>query len=171
MMRGEWPGVFYSSTMPWKGNSENFDIFVLAWWRFSVVRLFGGCRSTVRFPTQYACNRAGYVDREGEGSTGPSRGEHRLTVYRAHASWDQEGLSKSGVNGSEKWRFLRIHEFVSLRSNFPTFLRSRPIQECTRCVCLCVLEKVVLLDGFEHASEKSRFSWIFDFSLNWSGSS
>ena len=29
---------------------------------------------------------AGYVDREWEGSTGPSRGEHRLTVYRAHAS-------------------------------------------------------------------------------------
>ena len=23
---------------------------------------------------------------EGEGSTGPSRGEHRLTVYRAHAT-------------------------------------------------------------------------------------
>ena len=35
---------------------------------------------------RYAGNRAGYVEREGEGSTGPSRGEHRLTVYRAHAS-------------------------------------------------------------------------------------
>ena len=35
---------------------------------------------------QYACSRGGYVYREGEGSTGPSRGEHRLTVYRAHAS-------------------------------------------------------------------------------------
>jgi len=54
--------------------------------RFLVVQLFGGCRSTVRVPTQYACNRAGYVDRGGEGSTGPSRGEHRSTVYRAHVS-------------------------------------------------------------------------------------
>ena len=53
---------------------------------FSVVRLFGGCRSTVSVPTQCAGNRAGYVEREGEGSTGPSRGKHRLTVYRAHAS-------------------------------------------------------------------------------------
>ena len=26
------------------------------------------------------------MDRDGEGSTGPSRGEHPLTVYRAHAS-------------------------------------------------------------------------------------
>ena len=55
---------------------------------FSVVRLLGGCRSRVRVPMQYACNRAGSVFREGEGSTGPSRGEHRLTVYRAHASRD-----------------------------------------------------------------------------------
>ena len=53
---------------------------------FSVVQLFDGCRSRVRVPVQYACNRAGCVDRDGEGSTGPSRGEHRLTVYRAHAS-------------------------------------------------------------------------------------
>ena len=60
---------------------------------FSVVQLFDGCRSSVRVPVQYACNRAGCVDRDGEGSTGPSRGEHRLTVYRAHAS---------GVNGSQK---------------------------------------------------------------------
>ena len=35
---------------------------------------------------RYAGYRAGYVEREGEGSTGPSRGEHRLTVYRAYAS-------------------------------------------------------------------------------------
>ena len=53
---------------------------------FSVVQLFDGCRSRVRVTVQYACNRAGCVDRDGEGSTGPSRGEHRLTVYRAHAS-------------------------------------------------------------------------------------
>ena len=39
---------------------------------------------------QCAGNRAGYVDREGEGSTGPSRGEHRLTVYRAHASSERK---------------------------------------------------------------------------------
>ena len=53
---------------------------------FSVVQLFDGCRSRVRVPVQYACNRAGCVDRDGEGSTGPSRGGHRLTVYRAHAN-------------------------------------------------------------------------------------
>ena len=53
---------------------------------FSVVELSCGCRSRIRVPVQYACNRAGYVTHEGEGSTGPSRGERRLTVYRAHAS-------------------------------------------------------------------------------------
>ena len=45
-----------------------------------------GCRSRVSVCVQYAGNRAECVDRDGEGSTGPSRGEHRLTVYRAHAS-------------------------------------------------------------------------------------
>jgi len=60
--------------------------FFHAWWRFSVVQLFGGCRAGACFLMQYACYRAGSVDPEGEGSTGPSRGEHRLTVYRAHAS-------------------------------------------------------------------------------------
>ena len=39
-------------------------------------------------------NRSGYVEREREGSTGPSRGEHRLTVHRAHASRASIGLSK-----------------------------------------------------------------------------
>ena len=53
---------------------------------FSVVQLFDGCRSRFRVPVQYACNRAGCVDRDGEGSTGPSRGEHRMPVYRPHAS-------------------------------------------------------------------------------------
>ena len=61
---------------------------------FSVVKLFNGLRSRVRVLMPYVLNRAGYVDREGEGSTGPSRGEHRLTVYRAHAS----GCSSKSVN-------------------------------------------------------------------------
>ena len=61
---------------------------------FSVVQLFGGCRSRVRVPMQYACNRAGCVESEGEGSTGPSRGEHRLTVYRAHASRDFHEMTR-----------------------------------------------------------------------------
>ena len=60
------------------------------WAGFSVcliVQLFDGCRSRVLVRMRYAGNRAGYVAREGEGSTGPSRGKHRLTVYRAHTSW------------------------------------------------------------------------------------
>ena len=52
---------------------------------------------------QYACNRAGYVYREGEGSTGPSRGEHRLTVYRAHASGPESPSDlKSNMGAGEK---------------------------------------------------------------------
>ena len=73
-----------------KENSKNFDIFPCLMTLFSVVQLFDGCRSRVRVPVKYACNRAGFVDRDGEGSTGPSRGEHRLTVYRAHASFDNQ---------------------------------------------------------------------------------
>ena len=57
---------------------------------FSVVQLFDGCRPRVSVSVQCACNRAGCVDRDGEGSTGPSRGEHRLTVYRAHTSASQK---------------------------------------------------------------------------------
>ena len=64
---------------------------------FSVVQLFDGGRSRVRVPVQYACNRAGCVDRDGEGSTGPSRGEHRLTVYRAHTSMTRIMNSNAGI--------------------------------------------------------------------------
>ena len=60
---------------------------------FSVIQLFGGCRLRFRVLMQYAGKRSGYVEREREGSTGPSRGEHRLTVHRAHASRSQEGLN------------------------------------------------------------------------------
>ena len=67
---------------------------------FSVVQLFDGCRSRVRVPVQYACNRAGCVDRDGEGSTGPSRGEHRLTVYRAHASLGEVGHKNEDISES-----------------------------------------------------------------------
>ena len=96
-----------------------FDIFSCLT-TFSVVQLFCGCRSRVRVPMQYAFTRAGYVYRGGGGSTGPSCGEHRLTVYLAHASWDQMGLSKKLAVESEKRRYLRICEFVWLRSNFPS---------------------------------------------------
>ena len=51
---------------------------------------------------QYACYRAGSVDREGEGSTGPSRGGHRLTVYRAHASLIQFGERTNRESRSQK---------------------------------------------------------------------
>ena len=57
---------------------------------FLVVQLFDGCSPKVRIPMRCACNRAGFVKREGEGSTGPSRGEHRLTVYRAHAIFGEK---------------------------------------------------------------------------------
>ena len=67
-------------------NFENFDIlacfmiFLVSSSSFVVFQ-----RSRVH--AQCTGSRAGYVFREGEGSTGPSRGEHRLTVYRAHASF------------------------------------------------------------------------------------
>ena len=73
---------------------------------FSVVQLFDGCRSRVRVPVQYACNRAGCVDRDGEGSTGPSRGEHRLTVYRAHASSIFKVMRLCGPIAPFKWKNL-----------------------------------------------------------------
>ena len=57
---------------------------------FSVIQLSGGCRLRFRVPMQYSGNRSGYVEREREGSTGLSRGDHRLTVHRAHASRSQE---------------------------------------------------------------------------------
>ena len=71
-----------------QGGTDNpicFDIFACLI-TFSVVQLFCGCRSRIRVPMQYACTRAGCVYPDGEGSTGPSRGKHWLTVYRAHAS-------------------------------------------------------------------------------------
>ena len=64
--------------------------------------------------------------------------------------------SKIGVNGSRKWRFLKICEFVWLRSNFPTSIRSRPIQECRSHVRLCVSEKSVLENRSGHDAENDR---------------
>ena len=60
--------------------------------------------------------------------------------------------------------------FVCLGINFPTFLRSRPMQKWIRCVCLCVLENFLSKHRFFYDSEKSRFSWIFEFSPKLSGS-
>ena len=71
---------------------QNFDIFACLT-SLAVVQLFGCCRSRSHKAMSCACNRAGYVHREREGSTGPSRGEHRLTVYRAHASLNSNGVS------------------------------------------------------------------------------
>ena len=45
----------------------------------------------------------------------------------------QEGLSKIGVNGSEKYRFLTICEFVGLLSNFPVFIRGGHNWEYAAC--------------------------------------
>ena len=63
-------------------------------------------------------------------------------------------LSKIGVNGLQKCRFLKISELVSLLSNFPLSMRSRPIQECRSQVHLCVLEKSVLEDVSGHDAGK-----------------
>ena len=72
---------------------------------------------------QYACNRAECVDRDGEGSTGPSRGEHRLTVYRAHASFDfSRNLSGSfeGDSGTDR---EQLEVFLKSLECFQTSLR------------------------------------------------
>ena len=83
---------------------KKINIFPCLMPLFLVVQLFNGCRWRVRVLVQYACNRAGCVDRDGEGSTGPSRGEHRLTVYRAHASLIQIGERKNREIRSQKSR-------------------------------------------------------------------
>ena len=88
---------------------------------FSVVQLFDGCRSRVRVPVQCACNRAGCVDRDGEGSTGPSRGEHRLTVYRAHASFHFLRNCQD-----DSWKLLCcIRVFLSALERAGMYLRTR----------------------------------------------
>ena len=88
--------------------------------RLSAVAHQSGCGLATRFRQELGKEYLFEYTRGREGSTGPSRGEHRLTVYRAHASRAEEGLSKNVVNGSEKWRYPRICEFVWPRSNFPT---------------------------------------------------
>jgi len=70
------------------------------------------------------------------------RGKQRLTVYRAH----------------------QVCVFVWHGTNFCTFLRSRAIQECICCVCLCVLEKVVREKIFFCDTEKVEIFmkiWLF----------
>ena len=71
-------------------------------------------------------------------------------------NWVSTCLSKIGVNGWQKWRFLKICEFVSLRTNFSGCMSSRPIQECRSHVRLCVLEKSVLKNRFGHDAENER---------------
>ena len=62
-----------------------FDVFARLI-TFLDVQLIRGCGSRNCAPMQYSCIQAGYAYPYGEGFTGPSRGKHWLTVYRAHAS-------------------------------------------------------------------------------------
>ena len=66
-------------------NPKIFDMFARLI-TFLGVQLIRGCGSRNCAPMQYSCIQAGYAYPYGEGSTGPSRGKHWLTVYRAHAS-------------------------------------------------------------------------------------
>ena len=71
-----------------------------------------------------------------KGSTSHPRGKQWLTVYRAP----------------------QVCDFVWPRTNFPAYLRSRPVQKWIRCVCLCVLEKVVHKGRFFCNPEKPKIS-------------
>ena len=76
----------YFRTLKIEQKNQKISTFFSRLIMFSVIQLFGSRRLRFRVPMQYAGNRSGYVEREREGSTGPSRGEQRLTVHRAHAS-------------------------------------------------------------------------------------
>ena len=65
-------------------NFENFDFF-----RFSLIFndfVDQGGTEFYRIQTPFRIFRQDECTQKREGSTGSSRGEHRLTVYRAHAS-------------------------------------------------------------------------------------
>ena len=54
-----------------------------------------------------------------EGLYESSRAVNMVDGLPRAPSWVQDGVSKIGANGSEKWRYLRICEFVWHGSNFP----------------------------------------------------
>ena len=95
----ECTGSYFALPDAEKNLVKNSNFFLCLTTLFSVVQLFDGCPPRVSVSVLCACNRAECVDRDGEGSTGPSRGEHRLTVYRAHASYDRS-TTETIRNGS-----------------------------------------------------------------------
>ena len=67
-------------------NIENFEVFFS---RFSLIFndfVDQWSQNFTEFRRHFRVFRQDECTQEREGSTGPSRGEHRLTVYRAHAS-------------------------------------------------------------------------------------
>ena len=51
-----------------------------------MISLIKGAQNSIESRRDFRVFRQDACTQEREGSTGPSRGEHRLTVYRAHAS-------------------------------------------------------------------------------------
>ena len=78
-------------------------------------------------------------------------------------------VSKRCKFWAQKLRFLKICEFISLRSNFLPFIRSKAIQRCTRCVDSIVWANFRLKNVSGHDSEKIEILWNFEFSRNRSG--
>ena len=126
----------------WKEYFQTFDIFA-CFIPFSVVDMLRKCRLKVRVSTQYAGKRAGCVYSERDGSTGFSRGKHRLTVYRAHQVSPRAILECTccvWLCAVEKFlnknRFFWWHQQIEIFMEFRlfskmtrrTFLRSRVIQ-------------------------------------------
>ena len=86
-----------------------------------------------------------------------------LRVIQRQGKSTSRWLVKNCGKWSRKIRYLKICEFNCPRSNFPAKIRSRPIQECIRCVCLCVIEKSVLQDRFFHGAKSRDFHEFFSF--------
>ena len=92
-----------------------------------------------------------------------------LRVIRLHGKSCSNGRVKKCKFWMQKWKFLRICEFVWLRSNFPAFIEAIARDWCGRWWDSIPWAKFRPTDRFAHAPQTWRFSRIFEFCWNRSG--
>ena len=138
-------------------NVESFEVF------FSIFSLIfndfvdQGGTEFYRIQTPFRVFRQDECTQEREGSTGPSRGEHRLTVYRAHASifYDTNIFEKNDSSMSEV-QFWRPCRELSARKALSSRIR---ITHDSQSLSSSKSNTLAAGIALKHASQKNR---IFD---------
>ena len=123
---------------------------------------FSGFRQNPKLFSRMNVHIRNIIEQQERHETGERLYESSRAVTMVDGSPPATSLAQLGLKifravRSQKSRFLGFCEFVWARTNFLTFLRSRPIQKCIRCVQGSVWENLLGENMFSHDTEKSEF--------------